>query len=557
MDQAWVQVAPSGRYFMTTDGRPFVPMGNQPGTGFMDFPDAEIEAHFARMEQYGETVARLDLDYFFPQSAQGDAEYIGLESSVGVFDLARAARIDRVFQMASAHGIRILVVPWLTSPPMWLSWSLNPYSTDRGGPATDPYEFMTSAEARSLFGSRLEWISARWGGQPTLFAWDLMNEADCLADWQGIDDPESLQSWVLELGSRMREFETAAHGRAHPRMVSWARSDPGETYAFLLTSAALDVASTHPYDLFGTKVRDYPDVRLSLVQPAIEMNERIRTLLTSRLTDRRPYLEDERHMNDQTMSRFHREAEHNMSWAELASGAAGAGITWLIAKDGDSKLDPAHLRERHEIFGPDRRALRDFVDLRVPAEFFLSQTTDEDLGAMSTSDASVVVMSVRRGKYAIGWLLGLDERCVQTNAVNEVREEIQLGQDPPAWETVLAILLWRHLLMGENVPVDNSQFTALLDAVRDQDTAAFVAALPGVLAYLEQLETTYGTLAALAACPPLSPSIHIGMPTGNYRVDWIDDGDASVLRSDPLPGGTGELRPPTFVRHMALVVRPE
>jgi hypothetical protein len=60
---------PGGRYLASETGEPFVAIGDQPGTGFLDLPDSEIDAHFARMESFGETVARIDLDYGWPRHA--------------------------------------------------------------------------------------------------------------------------------------------------------------------------------------------------------------------------------------------------------------------------------------------------------------------------------------------------------------------------------------------------------------------------------------------------------------------------------------------------------
>jgi hypothetical protein len=46
-DLPWVRVSPNGRYLITDDGRPFIPLGNQLGTGFLDLSAHEIDAHFA------------------------------------------------------------------------------------------------------------------------------------------------------------------------------------------------------------------------------------------------------------------------------------------------------------------------------------------------------------------------------------------------------------------------------------------------------------------------------------------------------------------------------
>ena len=232
----WIRPMANGRYLETAAGEPFVPIGNQPGTGFLDLPDAAIEAHFARMEAAGENVARIDLDYgYAPKS--GPTRYLGLESRLGVFDPARIARIDVAFAAARTHHVRLLVVPFVTSPPMWETWAGNPYGTALGGPAHDPHDFMVSADARAAFGRRMDWITARWGASSTLFGWDLMNEANIL-EAEGHHDPRGLASWIDELGGRVERTARAAFGRTHLRMVSASSMIPAREYAFLFRAPA-------------------------------------------------------------------------------------------------------------------------------------------------------------------------------------------------------------------------------------------------------------------------------------------------------------------------------
>jgi hypothetical protein len=549
----WVVSSAGGRYFMTEDGEPFVVIGHQPGTGFLDLAAAEMEEHFARMEKFGETVARIDYDYVFYGTP---ARYEGLETTPGIYDPAHVARLDAAYALAAKHGVRLLAVPWLTSPPMWPSWPLNPYhQLTQGHPHDDPYGFLLYPEALAAYGARMEWISARWGKSGTFLGWDLMNESDVLLDWSSIDDPAALGAWVHEIGTRVRDFEVKTHGRTHPRMVSWSSTVPPAAYGFLFDSDGLDTAATHPYDLFGTIVTNWPNTVTSVVEPAIAMHGKVKQILGTKIHDRRPYVENERSPNTQTMLRFYREANHDMAWAELASGAAGTGITWLWP--GATYPDPlAELRRRHEALGPDHRALRDFVDGCVPSAYFLSDTIDEALDVVATQGTAITPMSARRGRYAIGWLLGNDERCVLVDAVNEVRQRLASQDAPEMGETLFAVVLWRGLLLGDGVALDDAQLAALLAAAKAKDAAAIKAELPGVWAYLEGLETQVGTLAALAACPVLSPTTTVTMPAGDYVLDWIDDTTAKLVATSPLSGGGATLKAPSFTRHIAFVVRP-
>jgi hypothetical protein len=281
----WIRPMANGRYLETAAGEPFVPIGNQPGTGFLDLPDPDIDAHFARMEAAGENVARIDLDYgFAPRS--GPTRYVGLESRLGVFDPARTARIDVAFAAARKHHVRLLVVPFVTSPPMWETWTGNPYGTALGGPARDPHDFMISASARGAFGRRMDWITARWGASSTLFGWDLMNEANIL-EAEGHHDPRGLASWIDDLGGHVERTERAAFGRTHLRMVSASSMIPDPEYAFLFRAPTLDVAATHPYDFYGTTPDTFPAIVTSVVEPALTAHTKIRGSRRARRSRRR------------------------------------------------------------------------------------------------------------------------------------------------------------------------------------------------------------------------------------------------------------------------------
>ncbi|MBI5525241.1 MAG: hypothetical protein HY897_02825 [Deltaproteobacteria bacterium] len=577
----WVVVAPGGRYFMTEDGKPFVPIGNQVASHFLDFEspvgwEAFIEEHLARMETYGENVLRIDLDYA-PNWTNEPHEYVGIEADVGSFNNAtHIDKLDRVFELARNRGVRVHVVPWITSPPMWVTWENNPY----GRRWACPNDFMKAADAIQAFGDRLEWIAGRWGGTGTFFGWDLMNEAGilfCGTDGKcggegctGDNDVSSLRDWILQTGARISSHETALYGRAHPRLVSWWGLDVEGDLGFLFNSAGLDATATHLYgSKYGSYMWDYSadpaknNFNLGVLDAAIEVHQVVNRIVASRVTDRRPYIENERYFNDYTMPSFHREAEHFVSWAELASGAAGAGITWLHPEFGDGE----RVRVRHENLGPVRRGLSWFVDL-VPPEFFMSDD-DPAFDALSPDDRSrgeVAAISVRRGRHLIGWMAGRDETCILFDAVNEVRERYATtgSLDPPE-EAGLAMMLWvERLLRGNGVAYSDPDYDGFVAELgkdaRERKPAIVLSLIGPAFDALEADEKRTRFLGGLSAnrCPVfLSPRIEFKMPAGDYLIDWVSDTEAVVVRTDPLPGGTGVLTAPAFERHLAVIVRPK
>jgi hypothetical protein len=241
-----------------------------------------------------------------------------------------------------------------------------------------------------------------------------------------------------------------------------------------------------------------------------------------------------------------------MAWAELVAGAAGTGLTWMIVPGGPL-LSKTLLEDRHRQLGVSRKALAEVVRTRIPKEFFLAPTSEEATNAVTSSDPSVKVLSLRRGENAIAWIVGLEERCIQVEGVNETRQEGQAGSADPRTRA-FGLLLWRKLLLADGAQVDDKVFQPLLAAYRAKDVASAKLELPKGFAYLEGLDRATGSLQKGATCPSLSPSVQLAMPSGEYRVDWLDDSTGALLRSDARSAGSATLTAPAFTRHAALVV---
>lgn len=162
-------------------------------------------------------------------------------------------------------------------------------------------------------------------------------------------------------------------------------------------------------------------------------------------------------------------------------------------------------------------------------------------------------MSLRRGDNALGWILGLDERCIQVEGINEARAQMERGGYDPR-TVAFGIVLMRKLLLAAGARVDGKLFQPLIAAYRAKDIEAAKVELPRAFAHLDQLEQTTGALRQGATCPRLSPAVQLAMPAGRYRVDWLDDRTGALLRSDTPSGGSEALRAPAFERHLAVVV---
>lgn len=97
-------------------------------------------------------------------------------------DFASAAAFDRMFARAAAHGVRVQFV-LMYHGMLAGDWAKSPFNAANGGPCRDPRDFWRDPRARDLFRRYLDYAVARWGADPALFAWELINEADLCPRW--------------------------------------------------------------------------------------------------------------------------------------------------------------------------------------------------------------------------------------------------------------------------------------------------------------------------------------------------------------------------------------
>lgn len=187
----FVEISPRDpRYFCLSDGSPYVPIGlnlcwppqfalptgrefeqsGQLGTlGAHDY-----ERWFALLAANGGNFARLWLSnaYFAPE---GEA--------AGELNLASFARLDAVVDAARRHGIRLKLccehfrrVTTGAGPDAFLRRLRDP--AGGAAPATMD-EWFQSPRWQELWWRKIEALTARYGDDPAIFAWELWNEIDC------------------------------------------------------------------------------------------------------------------------------------------------------------------------------------------------------------------------------------------------------------------------------------------------------------------------------------------------------------------------------------------
>ena len=316
----YVRVAPGGKYFVHADGRFFTPLGYNhnpewPQTGESaigrEWYNPEVtDSFFRHLNECGVNVIRMMLE--------APAAGFMLEDPVGAFKPEQVAFIDNIVKLARKHGIKLIMTPWDT---FWMghTWDRNPYNAKNGGPVGERVEFITKPEVIEAQKKRLKFMIDRWGNTGTVFAWEILNEAD---KWWG-SSGEQAQVWAAEMGDYVRKYEKQRWGRNHLICISTGHPIPDGAWGDLAyRQPGMDFAQTHLY-LDAAMWPDEP------IGPAIAVRKGVNYAL-GQIKDNRPYIDGEngpinRWIADENLDN---EVFHHMSWAHLSSGGAGSSLRW-------------------------------------------------------------------------------------------------------------------------------------------------------------------------------------------------------------------------------------
>jgi hypothetical protein len=292
-------------YFAFDDGTPFVPIGHDVPLGLPD-----VRACFPRMQAHGENAT-----YFILCPYDLSFEW----AQLGVYDLERAARLDRVIDAARDHGIYLKLsfdVHDALRPSAW--WGTNPYNAARGGPCPAPNDFFTDPTAWSHYAKRVRYLAARWGYSPNLMAWEPVAELDGATFFGG------MEGWG---------YPHRAGGEAISAMLA----------AFLQKLAA-HLQTVDPYGRlfttsYGGDTSDdrhwrLPEVAYTQIHcydsadPSLTLSRWARELTTAyakpmMITEFGPGIEGPLPGVDPEAINL-----HNGIWASLLGGAAGCALNW-------------------------------------------------------------------------------------------------------------------------------------------------------------------------------------------------------------------------------------
>ncbi len=219
-------------------------------TQYMD--KARIDNHFAELAGDGVSVLRL---WMFDHES-----WHGFESAKGVYNDQEFAEFDYIIASAKAHNIRL--IPTLEN--YWeayggidtrLSWE------GLGTGQSNRWRFFNKTACPGCFTQYKNYVNyalnrvnhyteVAYRNDPTIFAWDLMNEPRYEGQGSESSSGVTLRAWVDEMGAYIKGIDpnhmVYAGIEGHQSKYGFG-GDEGNPFVYLQQSPYLDFTSAHPY----------------------------------------------------------------------------------------------------------------------------------------------------------------------------------------------------------------------------------------------------------------------------------------------------------------------
>jgi hypothetical protein len=314
----YVRVSPrDANYLEFTDGSPYIPIGlnmiSPPAAATEEESLHGFDAWLTSLSAQGGNYIRVWLSNPF-----WSVEH----EKCGVYDEARARRIDRLLEMCRAHHIRVKMTlehfRSIGGGPQ--PWADNPlYNVRNGGPAESMADFFAGEASRQAFRKKIAWYGERFGSPPIVYGWELWNEVNAVTggdymDWTAVMLPELHKTFAKNLGMQsLGSFDSPRARDDYHRLSTMPGNDVAQVHRYLDLGAELEVCKGPVDVLAADAVRElqsyHPHRPVLLAESgAVEPNHR-------------------------GPSRYYRVDRdgmllHDILFAPFFAGAAGPGQVW-------------------------------------------------------------------------------------------------------------------------------------------------------------------------------------------------------------------------------------
>jgi len=330
------------RYFETADGRTYIPIGLN-----LCFPRHAVK----REEGLGKMFRWLD--YLsenggnFARIFMGQSFFDVESGAFGTFNEEKASRLDAVLEYAWQRGVRLKLTIDLFRTveeneqaeifPGAVSFSKPNFHTSNNGCFEDMDDYLLSAEGKTHFLRKLDWLAERYGDHPGIFGWDLWNEMNAVGS-------QHWQAWTREMLVELKK-----RFPRHLAMQTLGSMDGDHSlrnYEAIMPLASNEASQAHRYLDAGA--------RYAICHGPVDvmMADAVRELL--RIAPGKPAILAEggavefQHAGPWLLYPEDREGIvlHDVLFAPFFSGAAGCGQAWHWQE----YVDPNHLWSHYARF---------------------------------------------------------------------------------------------------------------------------------------------------------------------------------------------------------------
>lgn len=310
----YARISPrDGRYFETSDGKSFFPVGeNLCWAG--DRGTRDYDVWLPKLGAAGANYGRLWLS---PSWTTFGLERPGKPEEgkgMGQFDLGNAWRLEYVLEQAQRRGVRMLLTidsfNILRDRDGYPEWERAPHNAANGGPLRTMDAFWSDPEMARLYRNKLRYLVARYGAMRSVFAWEFWNEVDVIRDFK----PEPVRTWHIAMAKELRKLDPFHH--LITTSVGETRGKPPIDLA-----PGIDFVQSHHYSS--------PDLGGTVAQTQIDKATWKRAQIFAEIG---ADVSGDAHAKDDLKGY----QAHDPMWASLATGGAGAAQPWFW----DSLVEP-------------------------------------------------------------------------------------------------------------------------------------------------------------------------------------------------------------------------
>eukprot|EP01018_Ginkgo_biloba_P008514 Gb_04261 [translate_table: standard] len=302
----------------------------------------KVTSVFEQAAAHGLTVART--------WAFNDGQYKALQTSPGVYDEQVFQALDFVVSEAQKHGIRLILslannYVNFGGKAQYVQWARN-----AGQSLSSDDDFFTNPTAKGYYKNHVKAVLTRvnsvsgiaYKDDPTIFAWELMNEPRCQSDTSG----RSIQGWIEEMAAHVKSIDgnhlleaglEGFYGESTPQKKQ--QSNPGFQVGtdFIANNLVqgIDFATVHSYPdiwLSGSDEQTQLSFLDSWIQTHLEDASRIlkKPVLFAEFGKSSKDPGFQMYQRDNLLSTVYK----NIYSSASTGGASGGGLVWQLMAEG-------------------------------------------------------------------------------------------------------------------------------------------------------------------------------------------------------------------------------